>query len=58
MQDQKEYIQLSYPIASQRNRELKVLASARGKTLKQIFSELIDEYINRPENQKILVNIR
>ena len=48
---------VTIPVPLDFHRKFKALASIRGKTFKNLFFELGNEYFQRPENKKILDNI-
>jgi len=54
----KEFIQFSVPLSKEMHQNLKMLSLRTSKTMRDLFYELLNEYFDREENQKILVNIR
>jgi len=55
---EKNFIQFSYPISSSIHKKMKTLASARGKSLKGLFFELLDDYFRQPDNKRILDSLQ
>ena len=52
--EEKEYTQLSFPVCQQLHTKLKILAQAKGSTIRKLTFNLIKEYVESPESQKIL----
>lgn len=49
---------LSFPVPTEYHTQLKVLASLRGITYKALVLELTKGYLEREENQKILLAMK
>lgn len=54
MDDEKGYTQLSFPVSQTFHTKLKVIVNAKQTTIRKLTFNLIKEYIEREENQKIL----
>jgi predicted DNA-binding protein len=49
---------LSFPVPTDFHKSLKTLASSQGKTYKGLLVELVEEYMRKEENQKILIAMK
>jgi predicted DNA-binding protein len=49
---------LSFPVPTDFHKSLKTLASSQGKTYKGLLMELIQEYMQKEENQRILIAMK
>ena len=56
--DEKITVQLSLPLSPATHQKIKILTSVQKKTVKGLILELLGEYFQRPENEKILANVR
>jgi len=58
MVEPKNYVQLAFPVPKSIHIRLKTVASARGISLQSLILEMTNELFNKPENQKLLCNLK
>lgn len=54
----KNYVQLAFPVPKAIHIRLKTVASAKGISLQKLILEMADELFSKPENQKLLCNLK
>jgi len=54
----KEFIQFSVPLDKEMHQNFKMLSLKKSKNMRDLFYEMLNEFFEREENQKILINIR
>lgn len=54
----KNYVQLAFPVPKNIHVKLKTISSARGISLQKLLLGMADELFKKPENQKLLCNLK
>jgi hypothetical protein len=54
----KNYVQLAFPIPKSIHTKLKTVASAKGISLQKLILGMSEELFEKPENQKLLCNLK
>jgi len=48
----------SFPLPENTHKRLKIVTAVNGQTFRNLFAELVQEYLDRETNQKILIGLK